>query len=381
MDQKKKYQLFRQRKHFCTAPWNLLYVGVDGTISSCSSGGVMGNLQEHDITEILPNKKFKSLRKEILEDKITDNCRNCLKSENTSSAGEFKGLRNHYNGLGVHSSVDYTDVSQFELSALDLHWSSTCDLKCVTCWAGQSSSIAREQNKPVQHTPTNVANRVIEFVTANQSGLKEIYLSGGEPTLIKYNLKLLKQIEKRPDLIIRVNTNMQWKQDNKIVQEILKFPNVLFTCSIDGTGEKFNYIRRGANWNRTIENVKFLQGQPNVDLRANTVFFVLTAQQLPEIIDYFMEEIGSVDHTINPCSMGQYHLRCRNLSSKIKSLVRENLNNTFEKYKDNLNIAGNLKNCILELDKEGSSVEYKEYFDNIDILQGTDWRKLYPELT
>jgi hypothetical protein len=62
-------------------------------------------------------------------------------------------------------------------------------------------------------------------------------------------------------------------------------------------------------------------------------------------------------------------------------LVRENLNNTFEKYKDNLNIAGNLKNCILELDKEGSSVEYKEYFDNIDILQGSNWRKLYPELT
>ena len=76
MDQKKKYQLFRQRKHFCTAPWNLLYVGVDGTISSCSSGDIMGHLQDHDITEILPNKKFKLLRKEILEDKITDNCRN-----------------------------------------------------------------------------------------------------------------------------------------------------------------------------------------------------------------------------------------------------------------------------------------------------------------
>ena len=341
----------------------------------------MGNLQEHDITEILPNKKFKLLRKEILEDKITDNCRSCLKRENTSSAGNFNGLRNHYNGLGIHSSVDYTDVSQFKLSALDLHWSSTCDLKCVTCWAEQSSSIAREQNKPVKHTPTKVADRIIEFVTANQSELKEIYLSGGEPTLIKYNLKLLKQIEKRSDLIIRVNSNMQWKQDNKIVQEILKFPNVLFTCSIDGTGEKFNYIRRGANWNRTIENIKFLQDQPNVDIRANTVFFVLTAQQLPEIIDYFMEEIGSVDHTINQVGMGQFHLRCRNLSSEIKRSVRENLNNTFEKYKHNLNIAGNLKNCILELDKEGSSVEYKEYFDNIDILQGSNWRKLYPELT
>ena len=58
-----------------------------------------------------------------------------------------------------------------------------------------------------------------------------------------------------------------------------------------------------------------------------------------------------------------------------------NFEYTFEKYKNNLNIAGNLKNCLLELDNEGSSAEYKEYFDNIDIIQGSNWRKLYPELT
>lgn len=381
MNPKQKYQLFRKHKHFCTAPWNLLYVGVDGAIRSCTHGNKMGHLQEHDITEILVNNEFQSLRKDILDDKITNNCKDCLKRENTSDAGNFSGIRNHYNGLNVHSSVDYTDVSKFELSALDLHWSSTCDLKCVTCWAVQSSSIAREQNKPVNHTPTKVANRIIEFVTANQSGLKEIYMSGGEPTLIKYNLKLLKQIQKRSDLIIRINTNMQWDQDNKIIREILKFPNVLFTCSIDGLGEKFEYIRRGANWNKTLSNIRFLQNQPNVDVRANTVFFVLTAQQLPEIIDYFMEEIGSIDHTINPCSMGQYHLRCRNLPDKVKNMVREDLNKTFEKYKNNLNIAGNLKNCLLELDEEGGANEYMKYFDDIDILQGSNWRKLYPELT
>jgi len=218
-------------------------------------------------------------------------------------------------------------------------------------------------------------------VVANQNELKEIYMSGGEPTLIKYNLKLLKQIEKRPDLIIRVNTNMQWKQDNQVLQEILKFPNVLFTCSIDGMGDKFDYIRRGANWNKTLANIKFLKAQSNVDLRANTVFSVLTAQELPEIIDYFMEEIGSIDHTINQLSMGQERLRCRNLPDEIKNKVREQLNKTFLKYETNLNIAGNIKNCLIELDNNHDSVEYKKYFDNIDILQGTDWRKLYPELT
>jgi sulfatase maturation enzyme AslB (radical SAM superfamily) len=161
---------------------------------------------------------------------------------------------------------------------------------------------------------------------------------------------------------------------------VLKFPNVLFTCSIDGMGDKFNYIRRGGNWERTIENIKFLQSFSNVDLRANTVFFVLTAQELPDIIDYFMEEIGSIDHTVNQVGMGQFHLRCRNLPSPIKEQVRDKLEKTFDKYKNNLNIAGNLKNCLLELDHNGDNAEYKNYFDMIDSRQGSNWRKLYPEL-
>ena len=381
MNAKQKFDLFQNRKHFCAAPWNLLYVWVDGKVSSCTKGNPLGNLTTHGIKEIVHNKGFTKLREDIYADKITENCRNCLASENTTSAGKFKGLRNHYNKLGVNSSVDYSNPKKFKLSALDLHWSSTCDLKCVTCWAEQSSSIAREQGMPVKHTPTKIAEGIIEYATANQSELKEIYLSGGEPTLIKYNLKLLKQIEKRPDLQIRVNSNMQWKQDNSIIKEILKFPNVLFTCSIDGIGEKFNYIRRGANWEKTINNIKFLQAQPNVDLRANTVFFVLTAQEIPDIVDYFMEEIGSIDHTINQIAMGHPYLRCRNLPTSIKENVRNKLTDTFEKYKSNLNIAGNIRRCLIELDNKGNSREYKNYFDRIDSLQGTNWRELYPELT
>ena len=381
MDAKQKFHLFQKTKHFCTAPWNLLYVSVDGSIQSCTRGKILGNARDGSITKTLTNQKYQKLRQDILADKITDNCKKCIQKENISSAGKYTGLRNHYNKLGIHSTVDYSDAKQFKLSALDLHWSSLCDLKCVTCWAFQSSSIAREENKPVNHTPPEVANEIIDYVVQNQSELKEIYMSGGEPTLIKYNLKLLKQIEKRPDLLLRVNSNMQWKQDNQVLREVLKFPNVLFTCSIDGMGDEFNYIRRGGNWDRTIENIKFLRSFPNVDLRANTVFFVLTAQELPAIIDYFMDEVGSIDHTVNQLSMGQDRLRCRNLPDDIKNTVRKQLNKTFLKYKDNLNIAGNIKNCLIELDHDHDSDEYKNYFDKIDMLQGSNWRQLWPELT
>jgi sulfatase maturation enzyme AslB (radical SAM superfamily) len=381
MDPKIKYKLFRQNKHFCAAPWNLLFVDMNGQINSCTRGGFFGSPSIHALPKILSNEKYKKLRTDIINDKLTDNCKRCINFENHSTAGEFKSLRNHYNDLVVDSETDYTDPSAFKLMALDLHWSSICNLKCVTCWAKQSSSIAREQNKPVNHTPPEVADRIIEYILSNQSYLKEIYLSGGEPTLIKYNLKLLKHIEKRPEILIRVNTNMQWKQSNPIIKEILKFPNVLFTCSIDGMGEEFNYIRRGGDWKVTLANIKFLQSQTNVKIRANTVFFVLTAQTIPQIIDYFMEEVGSMDHTINQCQMGQDDLRARNLPPDIKNKVRKRLAETFDKYKNKLNIAGNIKNCLLELDNEATSDRYKEYFDHIDKLQGSNWRKLFPELT
>jgi radical SAM protein with 4Fe4S-binding SPASM domain len=380
LDPKTKFKLFKQHKHFCTAPWNLLYVSMDGTVKTCTRGNVYGDLTTNTVDEIVSNTKFKTLREEILADNITSNCKRCLSFENTTGAGEFNSLRNLYNELAIESSVDYTDVSQFKLAALDLHWSSVCDLKCVTCWHEQSSSIAREQNLPVKHTPPDVANSLIDYIVENQSELKEIYLSGGEPTLIKYNLRLLQQIEKRSDLLIRVNSNMQWNLDNSIIQEILKFPKVMFTCSIDGIGEKFNYIRRGGNWEVTINNIKFLQAQTNVDLRANTVFFVLTAQELPDIIDYFMQEVGAIDHTVNQVSMGQEKLRCRNLPTQIKKQVKTKLEEYLIKYNDNLNISGNLKNCLIELE-HGITDDYRQYFDKIDQLQGSNWRTLYPELT
>ena len=172
MDAKQKFHLFQKTKHFCTAPWNLLYVDVKGSVQSCTRGNILGNAGDGPISNTLINEKYQKLRQDILADKITDNCKSCLRNENISSAGKYTGLRNHYNKLGVHSTVDYSDVKQFKLSALDLHWSSICDLKCVTCWAFQSSSIAREENKPVNHTPPEVADKIIDYVVQNQTDFK-----------------------------------------------------------------------------------------------------------------------------------------------------------------------------------------------------------------
>ena len=152
-----------------------------------------------------------------------------------------------------------------------------------------------------------------------------MYFSGGEPTLIKYNLNLLKQLEKRDDLLIRVNSNLMWDTDNSIVKEILKFPNVMFTCSADNLDQKFEYIRRGATWERFVSNLKYLSTFSNVKLRINSVFFVLSAFDLLDTIDYFYTHFEINDFTINQCGMGHTYFRCRNLSSNFKESIKTKL--------------------------------------------------------
>ena len=381
IDPKRKFMLFRKNKNFCSVPWNLLYVGTNGRIKTCTRGAIiLDNAHDNDIEDILANKKIQEMKSCITKDTPIVNCRACTALENNGTdENDYGHLRNMYNEMFVNQTINYDNVNEFVLGAVDLHWSGICDLKCITCWAVQSSSIAVEQGVPIQHTKTETALKIIDFIVKNQKTLKEVYLSGGEPTLIKYNLNLLEQLEKRDDLLIRVNSNLMWDTDNAIVKEILKFPNVMFTCSADNLDQKFEYIRRGANWQRFVSNLKYLSTFANVKLRINSVFFVLSAFDLLDTIDYFYTNFEINDYTINQCYMGHTYYRCRNLKSSSKEKVKLKLMQAKEKYTDNLNLVGCLNNCLAELENPATEF-YNQPLDDVDFIAKTDWKERFPEL-
>jgi len=378
---KNKFILFKQNQHFCSVPWNLLYVDSSGIVKTCVAGNeILGNLNYDTIEDIIYNDKRKKIKQEILNESITHNCAKCIGMENQgNSTDQYHFLRNNYNELARDIDIDYYNTDEFVLGALDLHWSSLCDLKCITCWAGQSSSIAQEQNIPIKHLPSDRANLFIDWIVKNQHTLKEIYLSGGEPTMIKYNRRLLEQIQKRSDLQLRVNSNLMWEQDNSVLREILKFPNVLFTCSADALGNQFEYIRRDGKWEKFLENLRFLLSCKNVRIRINSVFFVLSAINLIDTIGYFRDNFGIQDFTINQCEMGKTHLRARNLSAIQKDKCRSSINTALIEFQDNLNLCGQLQNCLLELDCVQDQT-YVNYLEHVDQLAGTNWSTTFKEL-
>jgi organic radical activating enzyme len=368
---KKKFFLFKQSKHFCSVPWNYFKVSTDGTISTCVFGSEsLGNITD----EFMPDPNLLDIKQSLYNDILPNNCTYCQSQENDN----YKFLRDLYNPMFVSADVDYSNVNEFKLSGVDLHWSSICDLKCITCWAPQSSSIAVEQGLPILHVPTNDANQLIDRIVENQAHLKEIYLSGGEPTLIKHNLLLLQKLDKDINCTIRINTNMMFKAGNQIIEELKKFSNVLFTISADAMESRYEYIRYGADWKVFLKNLELLQQVEHFKWRLNSVFFVASALYLTETQEFFRRNFDINDFTINQIGMGHDYLKCRNLPVKSKEQCVDKLAFYMQMQSDQ-NLLGQIKTCMLELhaDKENS---YEDFFNNVDRKYNTNWQVMFPEI-
>jgi len=378
MDPEKKFFLFKKTQHFCSVPWNYLKINTDGKVHTCVKGkSVLGNINDQTIQDILKNPELKKIRQDLFHDRESSNCVSCRELDHTGKSYSY--LRSMYNDWFKKNPVDYSDFDNFYLSGIDLHWSSTCNLKCITCWSRQSSAIASEIGAPILHVPSDQAQKIIDWTIAQQHQLKELYFSGGEPTLIKHNVHLLERLEPREDLLLRINTNMTFDRDNPFIQQLSRFPNVLFTMSADSTHQRFEYIRQGAKWKDFLNNLEWL-GQGHYQLRINSVFFVASAFTLLETQGFFKKNFDITDFTINQCEMEKYDLFCRNLPDNLKKTIGDGLRDILSLPDLDTNLSGQISNCLIELEKEPNGRDYRNYFNNIDRLRGTDWKEIFKEL-
>ena len=376
MDPKKKFFLFKKSKYFCSVPWNYFKVDPDGTIYTCVPGRIeLGDATKTPIQTILQNPVLKEIREYIYNDKLHPNCIDCHGYAND----DYQYLRALYNDYFRDQDVDYSDPTAFVMSGADIHWSSTCTLKCVTCWEYQSSSIAQEKRIPIVTTSESEMAGMTDFIVANQHTLKELYFTGGEPTLIKHNLRLLKRLDKNTNTLLRLNTNMMFREDNQIIEEFLKFPNIMFTISADAMGNRFNYIRQGANWDYFRANLERLK-KTHLKWRVSSVFSVASAITLADTQQFFRDQYDIQDFTVNQCLMEKYALECRNLPETVKQQVRHKLIEYMQRHHSDLNVQGQMTNCLKEMDAEPNGTSFADFFGDIDRKRGTDWRSALPEL-
>ena len=132
-------------------------------------------------------------------------------------------------------------------------------------------------------------NAVRTYIFNNVSKLKNVYLAGGEPTLMNENIQFLNLLlEKNPEVQLRVNTNLS-NTNTKVARLIKKFKNVHWLASVESTGDHYNYIRYGGKWKDFCDNLEEIRQIEGHKVTFNMLWCILNHKELFECIDFLQQ--------------------------------------------------------------------------------------------
>jgi MoaA/NifB/PqqE/SkfB family radical SAM enzyme len=119
------------------------------------------------------------------------------------------------------------------------------------------------------------------------TNIKRIYLTGGEPTLIKENRTLLKNLidSKNTNCFVSFTTNGTMAE-GELLDLMSHFPYNEIQISIDGIGNEGNYIRHPLNWENFDSNFNLIAALPNIKIVVYSVISAYNIFSLPDIWEY-----------------------------------------------------------------------------------------------
>ena len=231
---------------YCLFPFTNLNSNTEGSVKLCCSinenihatdeNNNELNFGTHGVEEIWNSQYMKDVRKQMLNGERPKACDVCWKLEDSgiqssrqSAFGELKACA---------MPKEYQSVNPPLPQSLELRLGNFCNLRCNSCWSLSSDRIADERRR-IQLKDDSLPSWLRkewddelalekqadwlwwesdEFVNSIKKlapKLKRLYLTGGEPTLIKRNIEIMQMIldAGNTDCYIALTTNLtQWNE-------------------------------------------------------------------------------------------------------------------------------------------------------------------------
>lgn len=357
---------------FCSYPFQSLFLETGGEVKPCCAmEGSLGNIKTTPLKDIMEGKLATEIRESISNGKWHPACIDCKVSES-------KGMESQRSS-SLHKFDEMKDIihpEYFKLNDTDIRWSNTCNLSCTYCDSHFSSQWAKVKDDRVWIQPKSAPEQLIEYLEEHRETYKEANLLGGEPLLLKPNLKLA---ETFPDIKFNVLSNLMAPlETNKIAQKLLELPNVQWQVSFETIGKRFEYVRHNGDWNVFQSNLKYIYERAG-QLKAFPTYCVYSALSLYEFCDY----IYSTEYFDDYIWTGLVYPKELDITLQtpfIKQRAIEEIDKVFYKYGD----IPQLKEFRRALEKRLSEpgADYTDYHHNIDRMLGKDvvTEDLWPEL-
>ncbi len=377
---------FLKNKSLCPLPFTGAIVNTDGSVQCCSiSKETLGNVNEMPLVKILKQSdKLRRIKREMLDNKFPYNCTDCYAKEKHHENVNLENISNRLYHIKILKDSPfklYKDEHQFELQQMDLRWRNTCNFACVYCdsmfssvWAQFEGQSDKMSNHAMQET--------FNFVKDNIKNLKTIYMAGGEPFLIKENLKILDLIlEENQDLLLRINTNLSILTP-KIYEKLQKLENVHWIVSAESTQQRFNYIRWPGNYQTLLNNMSKIQKLPH-KVSINMTWNIFCAENILDFIDNMMENGVHPNQFIMNALYDPPEQNVLNITipqrDRIIKRIKNRMTQTDKKfflYKVYEEMVSILEQPLLDTNKEVLYNTLKEF----DTKRKLNSRKVFPEL-
>lgn len=419
-------------KSFCILPFIHLSTRTDGSMQLCchanSSGdsespfpgcnrkddGSIVNLKKDAPNDYWNTNYYKKVRTDLVNGLAPRACNSCYHEEELGYRSKRVWENEYWN-----NEIDFNRYTKsvnenlpVEILYLDMKLGNKCDLACIMCNPGDSTKWIPDYNKLMKTSLSETVKNDIhiekstsmnwwknntvfwEFIQTQIKNIKQIYIIGGEPTIIEqFRTFLAWCIEQdyAKNISLRFNTN-GLTCDTALINMLTKFNYVSVNISIDDVGKRNEYIRYPSKWNDLVKALYIWDNTPsNIEVDLDCTINALNVLYLDELVRWKINSnfkkinkkhfAGTVGiHLLwNPAFL---HVSC--LPEQIKQKAIFNIEQL--KIELGLDVTNKYKkfDAVINALKQSPKRDWKvaiEYLDNMDIIRNTSWQMTFKELS
>jgi len=408
-------------KVFCDKPFNHNYIHPNGKFRLCcttiqdiytNNNYNLFHAGKHTVDNYWNSNRMKEIRQNMIAGKQTRDCIKCYQQEKIGIASlrSTNGIEDYVKNTKADGT--YTKPAR----TMQIQMSNVCNLKCKMCsqmYSHMNGLELLEMGKEdpdwlhwVKKQGANVNNwtnelgikqewyknkefklKMFEHISKN---IEILDIIGGEPTLIPEFYELFKYCDDQGTLEnkqFNIVTNLT-VINPKMTQWLSKMKLWKIFASIDGLGERTEYIRYPSQWKIILKNLKFykdLAKNTNGGITLMPAVQLLNVDQLDDIIKWWLDWCGGelnekyglqwlettspliCDPSIAP---REWRLEVADKLDKFK------FDNFYKNYVMNLRQEKFSEEQILDYQK--SFIRYNDQQDQF--RKDKTWRELLPEL-
>lgn len=378
---------------WCTQVLTGIAISAHGIGPCCEFTDSITGVQT--VEEYRNSKKYKKLLDDMHNGVWNHGCDYCRQREKNGQISQrLHEIKSHHFLLGLdHLNPEkiYEIHDKKQYLWFNLRHSNKCNMACIMCHPYSSSLLQAEvklhgskhwisSDYPYAfHTYDDITN-----FTKHRHPRGRLYLTGGEPSIMKETIDYLDNMADTEGFELSLNTNFL-AFNERFISILEKFEFVYISASIDAVGERAEYQRYLGKWTDIEYNLlktrDRLANHKNKKIIIKPTWTMLNAWYADELAAWCnghgLESVITNLALTVPFSITNCH---DNYREELKSIFR----NANFRLNSEISEREQLDGIYTSIDKNIFSVQnFQElvgHLNKIDYIRGTNYRNIFPKL-